>query len=173
MFSDRVPHCRYQIDNGNMSDRHVKSDGVRTLKLAFRVVDPRVDSPRLVVLATTFMTIPIMCPYMSLVSIALHRGITTEIVAQWLQAMAFNLPLAFFSQFLLIGPTVRLAFRKAYRLPSVPPPSHLARAPPPAKPREARYAGGQRHVTRCPRPAQRRRAPGMSTRKRATSTTPA
>lgn len=95
--------------------------GPLSLKLAFRVVDPRVDSPRLVVLAITFMTIPIMCPYMSLVSIALHRGITTEIVAQWLQAMAFNLPLAFFSQFLLIGPTVRLAFRKAYRLPSVPP----------------------------------------------------
>lgn len=95
--------------------------GPLAVRLAFRVVDPRIDSPRLVVLAVTFMTIPVMCPYMSLVAVALHHGWTVELPAQWLQAIALNLPLAFFAQFLLIGPLVRFGFRKAMRLPSVPP----------------------------------------------------
>lgn len=95
--------------------------GPLSARLAFRVVDPRVDHPRLVVLAITFMTIPLMCPYMSLVSVVLHRGFTGELASQWLQAVAFNLPLAFFAQFLLIGPVVRFAFRRAWRIPSPPP----------------------------------------------------
>jgi hypothetical protein len=95
--------------------------GPLSRRLAWRVVDPRVDSPRIVVLAITFMTIPLMCPFMSLVSVMHHTGIDAELGARWLQAIPFNFPLAFFSQFLVIGPLVRFLFRSLYRIPSPAP----------------------------------------------------
>lgn len=90
--------------------------GPLSLKLAFRVVDPRTDRPRHVVLAITFMTIALMCPAMSLASTVLHHGFGPELVAQGLQAMALNFPLAVFSQFFFIGPFVRLTFRTLFRV---------------------------------------------------------
>lgn len=64
------------------------------------------------------MTIPIMCPYMSFVSVLHYKGLTVELISFWLKAIVFNFPLAFFSQFFVIGPFVRFVFRSIYKLPS-------------------------------------------------------
>ena len=79
-------------------------------RIAFRMVDPSRDRPAVVVLAITCATVAIMCPTMSLAATILYDGFTTEFFAQWFQKVAFNFPLAFFSQIFLIGPLVRLLF---------------------------------------------------------------
>lgn len=94
--------------------------GPLSMVLARRIVTPSVDHPRIIVLTITFMTIAIMCPLMSLLSTALHRGVTPELGAQWLQAMFLNFPVAVFAQFFFVGPFVRMLFRGMFKKPSLP-----------------------------------------------------
>ncbi len=83
--------------------------------LAFRLVDPKLDRPVVVMLAITCMTVLIMCPAMSLAATVLHHGFTREFLAHWLQKVAFNFPFAFFTQIFWIGPLVRWIFRRVFR----------------------------------------------------------
>ncbi len=84
-------------------------------KLAFRFVDPAADRPALVILAITCSTVCLMCPAMSLASTALHRGMNAKLIYNWLHALKYNLPFAFLTQIVLIGPLVRWTFRRLFR----------------------------------------------------------
>ncbi len=89
--------------------------GLLSLKLAFKVVDPRVDRPFIVMTAIICATVGLMCPMMSFAATILYDGITREFLAQWMQKLAFNFPLAFFSQLFFIQPLVRFLFGLLFR----------------------------------------------------------
>lgn len=84
-------------------------------KLAFRVVDPRTDKPFLVETAIICATVGIMCPLMSLAATVIYDGFGAEFLAQWLQKIVINFPMAFFSQLFFIQPLVRTLFRALFR----------------------------------------------------------
>ena len=84
--------------------------GPLSLKIAFRMVNPREDKPYLITTAIICSTVVLMCPMMSFVATILYNGITTEFLAQWLQKIVFNFPFAFFSQLFFIQPLVRFLF---------------------------------------------------------------
>ena len=84
--------------------------GPLSLKLAFRVVNPREDKPYIVTTAIICTTVALMCPMMSFVATVMYNGITVEFLAQWMQKIVFNLPFAFFTQLLFIQPFVRFVF---------------------------------------------------------------
>jgi len=84
-------------------------------RLAFRFVDPARDRPLVIILAITSMTICLMCPAMSLSATLIYDGFNSEIIANWLQKIAFNFPFAFFIQIFVIGPFVRLIFRTIFK----------------------------------------------------------
>lgn len=85
-------------------------EGPLSLKLAFRVVNPRKDKPYVVTTAIICSTICLMCPMMSFVATILYNGITIEFLPQWLEKTVFNFPFAFFSQLFFIQPFVRFLF---------------------------------------------------------------
>jgi len=88
-------------------------------KLAFRFVDPGRDRPLVIIIAITSMTICLMCPAMSFAATLIYDGFSSELIANWLQKIAFNFPFAFFIQIFVIGPFVRLVFRTIFKPESV------------------------------------------------------
>ncbi len=89
--------------------------GPLSLKIAFKMVNPREDKPVLVTTAIICSTVVLMCPMMSFLATILYNGITTEFLAQWLQKIVFNFPFAFFSQLFFIQPLVRFLFRLIFK----------------------------------------------------------
>lgn len=85
-------------------------------KLAFRLVDPQKDRPIFVTLAIQCMTICFMCPIMSLIATLLFKHAGSELIAVWIQTVAFNFPVAFFWQIFFAGPLVRFIFKKIFAL---------------------------------------------------------
>lgn len=85
-----------------------------TPKMAFRIVDPKVDKPIVIILAITCMNIVLMCPIMSFITTIIYDGITVNFIADWFQKMVINFPFAFFIQLFAIGPIVRKIFRLVF-----------------------------------------------------------
>lgn len=83
--------------------------------LAFNVVDPKKDRPFLVTLTVQFFTVSVMSPIMSLIATIMFKHPGSEILAVWLQTLAFNLPMAFFWQIFFAGPLVRFVFRTIFK----------------------------------------------------------
>jgi hypothetical protein len=80
-------------------------------KIAFSIVNPREEKPYIITLAIICSTVTLMCPMMSLISAILFHGITTELIAQWMQNIVINFPFAFFSQIFFVQPIVRTVFK--------------------------------------------------------------
>ena len=78
--------------------------------LAFRFVTPGKDSMIMVILGISAMSVCLMCPLMSLAATILFKNAGSEIVAVWLQTVAFNFPMALFWQIFVAGPLVRNVF---------------------------------------------------------------
>ena len=72
--------------------------GPLSMKIAFRMVNPKEDKPFIVKNTIICSTIILMCPMMSFVATILYSGITSEFIAQWMEKIVFNFPFAFFSQ---------------------------------------------------------------------------
>ena len=89
--------------------------GPLSMKIAFRMVNPKEDKPFIVKNAIICSTIILMCPMMSFVATILYSGITSEFIAQWMEKIVFNFPFAFFSQLFFIHPVVIFLFRTIFR----------------------------------------------------------
>lgn len=89
--------------------------GPLSLKMAFRVVNPRKDKPYVVTTAIICATICLMCPMMSLLATIMYNGITPEFLSQWMEKIVHNFPLAFFSQLFFIQPFVRFLFGAIFK----------------------------------------------------------
>ena len=93
-------------------------------KAAFRIVDPEKDNPFHLVLAISAVSVLLMCPLMSLFSVALFQHPGVQLPAAWLQSAALsfpmalwfettakNFPMALLWQLFFAGPLVRFVFR--------------------------------------------------------------
>ena len=89
--------------------------GPLSKKLAFSIVDPRIDRPVIVSTVMICSTIFYMCPLMSLISAVLFHGFTSELIAVWFQNIVFNLPFAFFTQIFFVQPFVRFVFGLVFK----------------------------------------------------------
>ncbi|MBE6067599.1 MAG: DUF2798 domain-containing protein [Clostridium lundense] len=89
--------------------------GPLSLKLAFRVVNPREDKPYVVTTAIICATVGLMCPMMSFAATIMYNGINIEFLGNWMQKIVFNFPLAFFSQLFFIQPFVRFIFGAIFK----------------------------------------------------------
>ncbi|WP_408071838.1 DUF2798 domain-containing protein [Butyrivibrio sp. JL13D10] len=78
--------------------------------LAFRFVTPGKDSPIMLILAISSMSVCLMCPIMSFAATILFKNAGSEFIAVWLQTTAFNFPVALFWQLFFAGPLVRNVF---------------------------------------------------------------
>lgn len=90
-------------------------DGPLSLKLAFGVVNPREDKPYIVTTAIICATVCLMCPMMTFVATIMYNGISIEFLANWMEKIVFNFPLAFFSQLFFIQPFVRFIFGAIFK----------------------------------------------------------
>ncbi|NLD91309.1 MAG: DUF2798 domain-containing protein [Fibrobacter sp.] len=86
-----------------------------TPKMAFRIVDPKVDKPIVIILTITCMNILLMCPIMSFITTIIYDGFTVNFIADWFQKVVINFPFAFFIQIFAIGPIVRKLFRIVFK----------------------------------------------------------
>ena len=91
-----------------------------SLKLAFRVFDPRATHPVLMETAIICATVGLMCPAMSLIAAFLYypyyegfRLLT--VLADWLKLVCYNFPFAFFTQLFFIQPFVRTVFKTVFK----------------------------------------------------------
>lgn len=84
--------------------------GKAAQKLAFRFVTPGKDSPIMIVLAISAMSVCLMCPLMSFVATLLFKNAGAQVVAVWLQTTAMNFPMALCWQIFFAGPLVRNVF---------------------------------------------------------------
>jgi Protein of unknown function (DUF2798). len=84
--------------------------GPLSLKMAFRVVNPKEDKPYIVTTAIICATVSLMCPMMSFVATILYDGWNAEFLAHWMQKIVINFPFAFFMQLFFIQPFVRFLF---------------------------------------------------------------
>lgn len=80
-----------------------------------RIVDLKTDKPVFVMLATSALTVCIMCPLMSLVATCLFKGVDAELFAKWIQTIAINFPMALLWQIFVAGPLVRSLTSKINR----------------------------------------------------------
>jgi len=78
--------------------------------LAFRAVNPAENKPFIVMTAIICSTVCLMCPMMSFIATIIYNGINVEFLANWMQKVVRNFPLAFFSQLFFIQPFVRFLF---------------------------------------------------------------
>lgn len=85
--------------------------GPLSLKIAFSIVNPREEKPYIVNLAIICSTVILMCPMMSLVAVFLFHGVTSELIAQWMQNIVINFPFALFTQIFFVQPIVRFIFK--------------------------------------------------------------
>ena len=52
---------------------------------------------------------------MSFISLLIIHGLSSELIAQWMQKIVFNFPFAFFTQIFFVQPVVRVTFRKIFK----------------------------------------------------------
>lgn len=85
-------------------------------KLAFRIVNPKTDKPIFVIIAISSMIVCIMCPIMSFFATVLFNfnGLS-NLIANWLQAIVINFPMALCFQIFFAGPFVRLLFKRIFK----------------------------------------------------------
>ena len=83
------------------------------MKLAFRIVDPKEDSPVLVIVGMSGMIVLMMCPLMSPVATLLFQYPGGQWPAIWVQTTILNFPMALLWQLFLAGPLVRSLFERA------------------------------------------------------------
>ncbi len=83
-------------------------------RMALRLVCVERDPQILVTLAVSSMTVCLMCPLMSLFSVALFQHPGVQLPAAWLQSAALSFPMALCWQLFFAGPFVRWAFKKLY-----------------------------------------------------------
>lgn len=83
-------------------------------KLAFTIVTPGKDRTIVIILTISAMTVCLMCPLMSLMATVLFHGLSTELLAKWIQITALNFPMALCWQIFFAGPLVRWAFGKIF-----------------------------------------------------------
>ncbi|HPF83522.1 MAG TPA: DUF2798 domain-containing protein [Bacilli bacterium] len=91
-----------------------------SLKMAFKIVDPKKDSPLIIETAIICCTVLIMCPLMSFLATILYHVIPTgtisiNFISQFLQTVVINFPFALLSQLFFIQPLVRFIFKKIYK----------------------------------------------------------
>ena len=77
------------------------------LKITFRLVDPKVDSPLMIRMVICSMIVCLMCPIMSMIATLLFKDAGVEILAIWLETAAFNFPMALAWQIFFGGALVR------------------------------------------------------------------
>ena len=80
-------------------------------RMALRLVCVERDPQILVTLAVSSMTVCLMCPLMSLFSVALFQHPGVQLPAAWLQSAALSFPMALCWQLFFAGPAVRFVFR--------------------------------------------------------------
>jgi len=91
-----------------------------SLKLAFKVFDPRSTHPVLLETAIICATVCIMCPVMSFIAAWLYypyfAGFNLlTLLANWLKLVCFNFPFALCTQLFFIQPFVRAVFKRIFR----------------------------------------------------------
>lgn len=86
-------------------------------KLAFRLVNPRIDRPIFVTLAISCMTVALMCPIMSLIGTLIFdwQGVD-HIILNWIHGFVLSFPVALFWNIFYGGPLVRFLFGKMFGL---------------------------------------------------------
>ncbi len=84
-------------------------------KLAFTIVTPGKDRRIVIILTISAMTVCLMCPLMSLMAAVLFQGLSTELLAKWIQITALNFPMALCWQIFFAGPLVRWVFGRIFR----------------------------------------------------------
>lgn len=88
--------------------------GKMAKKLAFHIINPDTDKPIFVTLTIQCCTVCFMSPIMSLIATLIFKHPGQQIIAVWLQTLAFNFPLAFFWQIFYAGPLVRFLFCRIF-----------------------------------------------------------
>lgn len=85
--------------------------------VAFRLVDPVKSQPFFIVAAISVASVWIMCPCMSFAAAVLFKGglFQREFLSIWIKTTVLNYPMAFFWQFFVAGPLVRMVFRSVFR----------------------------------------------------------
>ena len=85
--------------------------------VAFRLVDPVKSQPFFIVAAISVVSVWIMCPCMSFAATVLFKGglLQREFLSIWIKTTVLNYPMAFFWQFFVAGPLVRMVFRSVFR----------------------------------------------------------
>lgn len=86
-------------------------------RMALRLVCVERDPQILVTLAVSSMTVCLMCPLMSLFSVALFQHPGVQLPAAWLQSAALSFPMALCWQLFFAGPAVRFVFRLLFCRP--------------------------------------------------------
>ena len=81
-------------------------------RLAFRIVTPGKDKPIMIILAIQSFTVCLIVPVITLFATFLHNGYSEQWFSQWIQTAVLCFPMAYCLQIFLIGPFVRLVFRK-------------------------------------------------------------
>lgn len=76
-------------------------------KLLPKIINPKRDKKIHVILATSGLTVCIMCPLMSLVAACLFKGVNINLFTNWFKTIAINFPMALLWQILVAGPLVR------------------------------------------------------------------
>lgn len=81
-------------------------------KLAFSIVDPKVDRPFIITFAIGISTVMVMCPSMSLIATIMFKHPWGNLLPVWVRTIVLNFPMAFFFQNLYAGPLVRFLYKK-------------------------------------------------------------
>lgn len=82
-------------------------------KLAFRIVNPKVDNQFLLVLAIQAFTVCLIVPSITLFATFLHSGVQGWFT-QWLTSAFLCFPVALCLQIFFVGPLVRFIFRRIF-----------------------------------------------------------
>lgn len=85
-------------------------------KKAFKMVNVKKDNPFHIVLAISFVSVAMMCPFMSFAATFLFKNAGSNIVAVWLETTALNFPMALCWQIFYAGPLVRWIFGKISKM---------------------------------------------------------
>ncbi len=86
--------------------------GVLSKIIAFRMINPANSQPFFIMAAISAASVWLMCPLMSLAATLLFKGglLQSEFISIWIKTTVLNFPIAFFWQFFVAGPLVRLIF---------------------------------------------------------------
>lgn len=85
--------------------------------IGFKLVNPANSQPFFIIAAISAASVWIMCPCMSFIATVLFKGglFQSEFLSIWVKTTALNFPVAFFWQFFVAGPLVRLIFGLIFR----------------------------------------------------------